>query len=164
MNLHDKKHILDFNFRHKRRNCNARNEQSIETLLASYCNKILIWIDRLQSIRNNKDFRMINRRNRDRNFNQCRKTYREWIDKWICWCIWAAKNSWCFDVEWLDLEELVDEYFDVEWLDCFDAIDADCCKAIEIVIVRSWLMIAEQLMQLSFANWIFHRSWILLCN
>ena len=54
-------------------------------------------------------------------------------------------------------EELVDRYVDVEWLEVSDAINADVNK---LMLQYNWdryrqteLIIAEQLMQLSFANW-----------
>ena len=141
MNLDDEKHIFDFNFRHKRRNRNARNEQSIETRFVSCCNKILIWKNRLLSILNNRDFRMINKKNRNKNLNRFRKTFRWKRLISDFWCSMIRTRCWINMLMYLNYEKLVAEWifwhsmtwwlklvnkcFDVEWLDVFDAINVD---------------------------------------
>ena len=75
------------------------------------------------------------------------------IRDWDFWCIWTAKNS------------LQIRYSDVEWLTfwcnrCWCCKATEYCKAIETFIVKQWLIVAKQLMQLSSANWIFHEN----CN
>ena len=96
------------------------------------------------------------------------KRYADWVFDFDCcekfvtryFDVFELRKTRCFDVEWLDVSDAIDaDAIDVDAIDV-DAIDVDCYKTTEIVIVKSWLIVAKQLIQLSFANWIFHEN----CN